>query len=793
MTKTFPLVLLLAAVLVPVPFGSLAEEPDPQDDLLKQALAGEKNSIELYWDSLNGAEPAPEDAVRIPARDIELPYGKVHLDGGWLVPVKPAEIEAKDNPKGLDVPPREPVSAVYVGEGRFQVTAPNETERWAMNFHLADLHPAKKHSDVDGVDVAIDGGMLVFFEGRWKELFMEGTERGEIDDKSSDTAERMWKARGDMFQGDIARLDTVDTLTGETRDGLWLDVPQEDVKGVPAFSYRIDPLDTDQEQVKLWVIRRYALNKDVTSWWPLISWFHPDTIQPPGIDRPLTERELGYKRLEIPYDVSHYDMDMTVYRDSEAGYWGMDVDCKLDMSLVQPSNTVQFALMSYGENEFEPDRPVEEVRLSGSNRVIVTGVWDAEGNPLEYMHNGHALTVRLPKAYPKGEAFSLQVKYHGLFIMTMKQPPPVTSLTDTKNQGAVVEIMNFRVPNDWPWFPQNEAHKDAYTFEWTLRLPKPMMAATSGTLLSFAEEGKYNVHEIKETTPVTFPAILFGRFAVEENTPDLDAGEYKIRLYVHPGFEKEAQTFLDEAQSVISFYEAMFGPYPFDELDIAQMPVGIGYAQAPAGLIQMDGATYISKTDLVNLYNADEWTLDIRDNFIPHEIAHEWWGHRAGWGSDRDQWVSETFAEFSAALYIEEREARKLGDLSSLKGYDHRKREWGLEGRLGHTFDRTGPVWVGNRTGDRRTSTIYARGPLILDMLRQNFGKEAVVKAMYTWVALADENGGKIVTEDLQYVLEQVLPGVGFDEFMRTYVKGNEPLPDDPKLDKAARLGRSKY
>jgi hypothetical protein len=795
MSKPFRLFALLVTAALLVPTLVVAQEKDEEEtqDLLDIARAGSKNSVELYYSSLSGAKPDAETALKIPAREIELPYGKITLDGGWLIPIQPKEIKDKDNPDGLEVPEREFISAVYIGEGRFEVDAPNETERWAMNFHLSDMHPTKKYSDVDGVDVAIEGGAVLFFEGSWRDLFLEGTEAGEVDSKTADQAEKMWKARGDLFQGQMARLNTFDTLTGKTRDGLVLDVQQRDIKGVPAFSYMIDPQDTDHEQVQMYAVRRYALNKDVTNWWPLMSWFHPDDVHPPGRDEPLTDRELGYSRLDIPYDVSHYDMDMTVYRDSDAGYWGMKVECDFDMSLVEESNTIAMALMSYGENEFDGSKSIDEVRLTGSNRVIVTGVWDQDDQPLEYMHNGHVLTILLPKTYKKGEEFSLKVKYHGLFIMTMKQASMTTSLTESRDVGAVADVMNFRVPNDYPWFPQNQSHKDGYTFSWVLRLPKPMLAATSGSLVGFEEQGKYNVHTIEETTPVTFPAMLFGRFSVIENDPDIDAGEYKIRLYVHPGFEKDAKSFLDEAQGVIAFYEALFGPYPFNELDIAQMPVGIGYAQAPAGLIQMDGATYISKTDLVNLFNADDTMLDIRDNFVPHEIAHEWWGHKAGWGSSRDQWVSETFAEYSAALYIEEREARKAGDPDSIKGYETRKRRWGVDGRLGHTFDRTGPVWIGNRTGKRRTSAIYARGPLILDMVRDNFGKEAVVKVMYLWCELAEKNDGKVVTEDLQLVLEKALPGVGFDEFMKMYIKGNEPLPDDPKLKKAEKQGKARY
>ena len=776
---SFLLVLSLA-----IPATSMAGEDDV-DALLEMARAGEKNAIELYYSALKKAEPKKEEALKIPARTIELPYGKITLDGGWLVPVEPKEIEDKDNPKGIEVPEREFISAVYVGEGRFEYEPPTETEKWSVNFNLTDLHPGKKHSDLDKIDVAIDGGAVICFEGKWRDLFLEGTEKGAIDDKSADKAEKMWKARGDLWQGDMARLKTLDTLTGKTRDGLTLDVAQKDLKGVPALSYIIDPLDTDHEQIQLYVARRYALNKDVVNWWTLASWFHPDDAEG------KTARELGYSRLELPFDVQHYNLDMTVYRDGDAGAWGMNVTGELDMAFIEPTNTLMFSLMSYGENEWDPNKSFDEVKLSGSNRVTVSGVTDGEDNRLEYMHNGHVLTVKLDRVYETGEELTLRFKYGGLFIMTIKQPPPQTSLNDSRNLEGV-DIINYRVPNDYPWFPQNQSHKDSYTFEWTLRLPKPMLAATSGTLLGMEEVGKFNVHTIKETTPVTFPAMLFGRFGVKENSPDYDAGEYKIRLYTHPGFEKDAQSFLDEAQGVIAFYEALFGPYPFDELDLAQMPIGIGYAQAPAGLVQMDGRTYISKTNLAN-WGYSEAALGIRDNFVPHEIAHEWWGHKAGWGSSRDQWVSETFAEYAAALYIEYREARKAGDLENTKGYETRKRHWGIDGNLGHTYSRTGPVWVGNRTRSRRTSTIYARGPLILDMIRENFGKEAVIKVMYSWCELAGKNDGKVVTEDLQYVLEQALPGVGFDEFMQKYIKGNEPLPDDPKAEKAEKLTGPKY
>ena len=321
-------------------------------------------------------------------------------------------------------------------------------------------------------------------------------------------------------------------------------------------------------------------------------------------------------------------------------------------------------------------------------------------------------------------------------------------------------IINWRVPNDYPWFPQADSHSDSFTFDWDLKVPKPMVAATSGTLVSMTEEGEFNLHVIKERTPVTFPAILFGRLSIIENDPDYDAGEYKIRLYVHPGFEKDAQSFLDEAAAVIRFYEARFGKYPFMELDIAQMPIGTGYAQAPAGS-RPDGWLHLCLQDRPgeSLWGQRPALLDIRDNFVPHEIAHEWWGHKAGWGSSRDQWVSETFAEYSAALFIEERERQKSGEEDDISGYEDRKDRWGAVGRSWTHLQAHRPR-CGSATGsgERRTSSIYARGPLVLDMLRQNLGKEVVLKMMYLWCELAAKNEGRVVTEDLELILKKIVP-----------------------------------
>ena len=37
--------------------------------------------------------------------------------------------------------------------------------------------------------------------------------------------------------------------------------------------------------------------------------------------------------------------------------------------------------------------------------------------------------------------------------------------------------------------------------------------------------------------------------------------------------------------------------------------------------------------------------------FLAHELAHQWWGQAIGWKNYHEQWISEGFAQYFAALY----------------------------------------------------------------------------------------------------------------------------------------------
>jgi len=757
LSRLILLPLLAGLLLLPVTASAQADrraaEGDEDEDLMDRARREKRNPLQLYYKSMRAGKLNKEAAVKIGKIDLDLPYAHVTLDGGWLIPVEPKEIKEEDL-EGKDVPERKSIAAVYLGGGTFHWDAPSDTERWMLNEGLRTVHPTKKKFDVGSLDAVIEGGAILLFNGTWRETFASTGEAGEIDTKSFRKAGKMWKARKGAYYSAASRSQTRDAFAGTESNTLSIDMATRSVKGGSYLTYWLDP--EEAEPVSLGIIRPYVLNRDSLDYFDLGQWVLPETVEQ------LKPAEIAMKRLIGTVDIEHYDLDLTVYRDQDLGLYGVRVKGTMTFTALEDDvSLVKFALInSFSEND---------------QSYKVKSLKDSEGNRLDYLHSGDGLLVRLPKPLNKGEGFSMYIETEGAVVNAIKQPPPSTSLTDQQSLGNVVKLVNYRLPIQ-AWFPSSENMSDYFTFDWVLRLPKPMVAATSGTLLSMVEEGKHNVHTIKEQVPVIFPAIIFGRFAIAQNDPDYEKGETKIRIYTHPGQGKDAQSFIDEADGILKYYAHLFGrPYPYMELDMAQMPVGMGYAQAPSGLVQMTGEVYISKTDLVNIYGVSEPQL--RDYFIPHELAHEWWGAMTGF-STRDQWVSETFAEFSAALYVEFRDQQKNDDPTDISGYTKRMEEWKIR-RRGHKQDRTAPLWVGYRAGRSKTqSTIYARGPLIMHLLRQNFGREAIIKAMRYYVNFAqDHRGGFALTEDWQNMLEQAIPGVVFEEFLEQYIKGNAALP----------------
>jgi hypothetical protein len=183
--------------------------------------------------------------------------------------------------------------------------------------------------------------------------------------------------------------------------------------------------------------------------------------------------------------------------------------------------------------------------------------------------------------------------------------------------------------------------------------------------------------------------------------------------------------------------------------------------------------------------------------FRAHEVAHEWFGHKVGWKTYRDQWLSEALAEYAAMMFVEE--FVKGGDQymdEILRSYDSI-----VKGNLGGGFskfnrpwlavtmmnlgsqerERIGPIGHGYRAGTARMPAAYIvqtyhKGPLVVHMLRmllryRTGNDDLFVNVLRDYVR--EYSGKAASTEDFRRILERNATG-NWGWFFDAWIYGND-------------------
>jgi aminopeptidase N len=286
---------------------------------------------------------------------------------------------------------------------------------------------------------------------------------------------------------------------------------------------------------------------------------------------------------------------------------------------------------------------------------------------------------------------------------------------------------------------------------------------------------------------VQFPSLIFGKFQGEEfrYTSEITGAEVVIRVYAVPqgtigGISyagvKRSRPVAEEAMQILKLFETLYGPYPYDYLNVAQMAIGMGFGQAPPGLVQLTGEAFMSTAALA----AIEVRADFFHEFFAHEIAHQWWAHVVWGTSFRDAWLSESFAEYSAGLYWQQ--------YAGQDGFQNKLKEWRQNAMMA---EGSAPIAAlstlsGDMAGQYYVQQIYNKGPYVVHMLRMLVGHDKWVEGMqsffkkYRHTNLTTE---KLVAEmervagyDLYFFFDQWWKGATLPRFEFTY--DVQPLED---------------
>jgi len=388
----------------------------------------------------------------------------------------------------------------------------------------------------------------------------------------------------------------------------------------------------------------------------------------------------------------------------------------------------------------------------------------ANGHPLSFIqedkNDDGNFAVILPKALSAGEKVTLTTSYAGKDAVS--------------NEGGGNYYPVARIN----WYPNDPgaAFGEYALYDMTFRIPKGMKMAATGALVSEANEGSQNVTVWKSEAPQTVAGFSFGRFKVEE--VKLTKPEYFIQSYANEDIPDSVQAIqrgragmlgsmnttslnkkaLAEGEVAVQLYTDYFGPSLFKHMQLTQQ-TACNFGQSWPELIWIPMCYYFDTTVRHQLgLDSDRGYWKV---VTAHEVAHQWWGHTVGFASNRDQWMSEGFAELSASLYIStiEKNPKKFIE------FWNDERELLLEkDAQGFRAIDVGPVTMGYRANSSRTGfgvtrhLIYPKGAYILHMIRmmmwdRRTGDDNFKAAMQDFVKTF--SGRAATTEDFKAMMEQ--------------------------------------
>jgi len=388
------------------------------------------------------------------------------------------------------------------------------------------------------------------------------------------------------------------------------------------------------------------------------------------------------------------------------------------------------------------------VALEFSRYLKVKEVRDGSGTPLTVFQNpgeDAAETVRrdtdwiavvLPKPYPLGARFNLRLTYEGSVI---------------KDAGNGVLLVGERTN----WYPNRGVFTRA-DYELSFEYPEALTLVATGERVEETVSDGWKRSRWKSTQPQPVAGFNLGAYrSSERRVGDLQLEVYATRE-VEASIAKAAASMLtvegirdlnfpesgsrvtlfpqdpvalnpasmlenvaDLASETISQYEQLFGPLAIHRLAVTQVPGHFG--QGWPGLVYLPTMAFLPKPNRAQPGFDSRSEATLNEVMLAHEIAHQWWGNQIGWKTYHDQWLSEGFATYSAALRIA---AGKDGDRKLRELLRQYKADLISKTPQGSTVESGGPIDLGNRLSNSPNpegfnSIIYKKSCWVLHMLRE--------------------------------------------------------------------------
>jgi hypothetical protein len=426
------------------------------------------------------------------------------------------------------------------------------------------------------------------------------------------------------------------------------------------------------------------------------------------------------------------------------------------------------------------------VLLRLNEGLTVTGITSIEYGRLLFlrMRSQNTVLVNLPRLLQQDSDITLVINYQGRIPSEDLDLEAVQTRSDNQETSTLSASYEpaFLLSNRAFWYPQNPV-PDYATGTLRINVPEGYGCVASGLLTTPSGNGPVSLRDIvaarsgktfefRANQPLRYLAIVVSRFSrVVESQIDVSKAvapgaaidHIALAVEAQPSVRQRARPSAQQAEDILKFYTSLVGDAPYPSMTLALVESDLPGGHSPGYFAVIRNPALMTPQS----YRGDPASFDtFPEFFIAHEMAHQWWGQAVGWKNYHEQWLSEGFAQYFAALYAQKaRGERTFVDM--LRQF----RRWAI------SESDQGPVSLGYRLGvvksDARVfrAVVYNKGAAVLHMLRRLLGDPVFfngLKRFYT-----DRRYQKAGTEDLERAFESE-SGRVLDRFFERWIYGTQ-------------------
>jgi hypothetical protein len=590
-----------------------------------------------------------------------------------------------------------PEGSVFVADIDQGTTALVLLGRGEMSFHPApetEKSQVRIFSGANGIETRFDAAYLRINPGDFDRLIASRQlVSRRVDQNDFRTADR-------IFREDFSKSFSLEL--GDLSRDTWSLVPRPRDLVAEIHTRRFDTLTYS---------RSLSLREDV-------SLFDRDDHKTIAVySSPLNEREdvpLGSADGAADFVVWHYDIDVSATPDRR---W---IEGRAHLSIRVGGN------------------PISTLTLRLAEPLVVQSiVSDKYGRLFNMRVRGqNSVVVSLPATLFPGADLTIAVTYAGRL-----EPQTLDAETIAAGQQGAASVdaadvfgkpePSFVYSNQTNWYPRPSANHYA-TARLRVTVPASLAVVASGeqdpespALVTAKDSTRRKVYVFNAVQPLRYLAFVVSRFATARTiATDL----LKVSVEANPGHARRGRDIADRAVEIAKFYQSLLDDSPYPTFTVALVEADLPGGHSPGYFAVLNEPAsplpaFVARNDPASFENYPDF-------FLAHELAHQWWGQAVGWRTYHEQWLSEGFAQYFAAMYAQQRGPAGPGNNVVFRGVMRQMRKWAID------ESDQGPISLGYRLGHIQGDTritralIYDKGALVLHMLRGLVGDDAFFRGL---------------------------------------------------------------